>query len=293
MKSKKPFVVHLYQVLTDDKSKPIEQLLEEVQGLSLESRLRSINNREMRLDHVERVANGLWMLDFTVLRFDNGPGRASKSSPLRDFDLHEGEGFGEGTAAIYDPVSGHIALQYNHYGARAAAICAYLSTLDDKPNGYEFRISLNDTALARLKKKTVFTRLELKVAPAQLSNAFRKANVALCSALAAQQDTFGGDLISIEVGLDRHSKTSTLPIGKTLKSLIHLAQGERDAVRHLQVSGKDSDVSPIDVVDLLEEARATTFKDMPLSGGLRYPLDDRLNRIERALRGWKAEKAIP
>lgn len=152
MNSKKPFVVHLYQILTADKSKPIEQLLEEVQDWPLESRLRSINNRDMRLDHVERAANGLWMLDFTVLRFDNGPGRASKHSPLRDFDLQEGEGFGEGTAAIYDSASGYIALQYNHYGARSAAICAYLSTLDDKPSGYEFRISLNDTALARLRK---------------------------------------------------------------------------------------------------------------------------------------------
>lgn len=293
MKSKKPFVVHLYQVLTDDKSKPIDQLLEAVRTQPIESRLRNINNRDMRLDHVEQAANGLWKLDFTVLRFDNGPGRASRDAPLRDFDLHEGEGFGEGTAAIYDPSSGHIALQYNHYGARASAICAYLSTLDEKPNGYEFRISLNDTALARLKKKTVFTRLELKVAPAQLSGAFKKANVSLCSALAAQQDTFGGDFISIEVGLDRQSKKSTLPIANTLKSLIQLAQGERDAVKRLQVSGKDSEVSPIDVVDLLEEARTTTFKDLPLSLGLRYPLEDRLLRIERALRGWKAEKAIP
>lgn len=66
-----------------------------------------------------------------------------------------------------------------------------------------------------------------------------------------------------------------------------------DAVSTLQVSGKESQTASIDLVDLLEESRTTQFKDLPLSSGLRYPLSDRFNRLQRAFNGWKADKAIP
>lgn len=292
MKSKKTFTVHLYQVITADKSKPLADLLEEVEGLSLEQRIRKINDREMRLEHVSKNDKGLWHLDFGLLRFDNGPGRASKKTPVTDFDLKIGEGFGEETAAIYDPVSGYLALQYNHFGARVSAIAAYLSTLDEKPNSYEFRLSLDDSAVARLKKKTIFTKIEMKVAPGKLSKAFKENNVSLYSALAAQQKEFGGDIVTVVVGLEKNSNKS-LSIANKITSLLGLASDEPDAVSTLQVSGKDSQTASIDLVDLLEESRTTQFKDLPLSSGLRYPLSDRFNRLQRAFNGWKADKAIP
>lgn len=260
-------------------------------GLTLEQRVRTVYGREMRLEHIEKTTKGLWHLDFGLLRFDNGPGRASKSTPVTDFDLRDGEGFGEETAALYDPTTGFLALQYNHFGARASTIASYLSALDSTPNNYEFKISLDDSAVARLKKKKIFTKIEIKVAPGKLSKHFRENNVSLYSALSAQQKEFGGDVVSITVGLDRGSQGS-LSLSNKISAFLGMSGDEADAVKTLQISGRDDEQAPVDVIDLLEEVRVTHFNDMTLSSGLRYPLAERLNRIERAFNGWKSGGAI-
>lgn len=293
MHSSKPFRIHLYKLDVGNTSLPLSDLLEQVFNSKLEDRERKFGMQPYRLEDATPPTDTqpCWLLDFSKRRDEGGPGKSSKKTPVESFEMGDEFGFAEETAALYDPASGFVVLQYNHNGPRATAIAEYLSCYDQaQPNHYDFLLQLEPNAQARLQGKTKFTHLKIKIAPAKLSNAFRENNVSLVEALSSQNREFGGDTVSIEVALNRGSNGS-LKILNKLKALISMANDETDAVSAMVISGRDS-TSPIDAVDLIKERLETTIKEMPLDEGRRYPQADRFNALQRAYNGWKTNKII-
>lgn len=294
MKSKKPFKLHLYKLSVGDGSRPLEETLETISQTDLADRVRKLVTQPYRLEEVRPPTDGapFWLADFTKVRYDGGPGKASYGTPVESFEMAGGYGFAEETAMLYDPTTGYVVMQYNHHGPRAQAISEYLSIFDlAQPNHYEFHLQLNAAAQARLKNKTIFTRLKIRVAPAKLSDAFRNANVALVTALESQATFVGGDFVIVEIGLERENNGS-LKLKKWLPSFIKMANHEHEAVNSLTISGRDGKDQPIDPVDLIHERLETVIRDMPLDAGLRYPAEDRYKALKRAYTGWKKDGNI-
>lgn len=294
MISKKPFRTHLYKLETGEKSQCLEDVIRLAIVTSLDSRTRKLGSQDYRLEDavIPTEQEPYWILDFTKFRYDGGPGKASESTPVESFMMQGGYGFAEETAVLYDPKNGWLLIQYNHHGPRAQAISDYLSVFDiEKLSEFNFRLQLNLGAQARLKDKKIFTKLHIRVAPDRLSSAYRNANVSLVAALEAQTKTFGGDVVTIEVGLERESKNS-LNILKWIPSFLSMASEERDAVSSLTISGKDDLEYAIDPVDLIKERLEIVIKDLRLDDGLRYPQEDRYNALKRAYNGWIAEGVI-
>jgi len=284
----KPLKVHLFKVNPLEDSQPLEDVLHVIEATPIPNRLRLISSQEMRLEVLKRPQDKrpYWLLDFGRIRRDNGPGRASKEKLTECFELEDGDGFGELTAALYDALNGWILIQFNAHGPRAGSIECYLSEFNRAArNVYEFGVRLKDDAQARLKRKKLFTHLQMKVAPAQLSAAFRNENVALISALKAAQDTFGGDYVNLTVSLDRGDKDG-LKLGRWLGALTRLASTGGAAVKALKITGKDPDLKN-DVINLLSEKLERQFTDLKLDTGLQYPRDERWRALERAYSGWK------
>ena len=203
-----------------------------------------------------------------------------------------GYGFAEETAVVHDHKGGWLAIQYNHYGPRSQAISEYLSTYSlDKPNQFEFILQLNRAAHARLANKSIFTKLNIKEAPARLSKEYKKANIALVTSLESTSKIVGGDYVSVEIGLERESTTS-LNLSKYIPSFLIMANEERDAVSSLTISGKEDEIHPIDPVDLIKERLEVVINNMPLDNGLRIPKEDRFNALKRAYNTWVAEGII-
>lgn len=294
MKSKKPFKLHLYKLSVGDGSRSLEETLEALSQTNLADRVRKLVTQPYRLEEVKppTADEPFWLADFTKVRYDGGPGKASDGTPVESFEMAGGYGFAEETAMLYDPKTGYIVMQYNHHGPRAQSISEYLSIFDlEQPNSYEFLLQLNAAAQARLKNKTIFTRLKIRVAPAKLSDAFRKANVSLVTALESQATFVGGDFVVVEIGLERENKGS-LKLKKWLPSFIKMANQEHEAVNSLTISGRDGIDQPIDPVDLIHERLETVIRDMPLDAGLRYPTEDRYKALKRAYTGWKKDGNI-
>lgn len=295
MKSKKKMHVHLYEVIRSDESPPLEDRLSEIADTELDHRERDLGTK-IRVENEilsPSADRPYWLMDFAKLRFDGGPGRASIKKPTRSFDLEAGEGFSEETAILYHPASRYILVQYNHFGPRPTTIADYLSVFDHKAvYSYEFRIKLRNDAMARLEKKKLFTRLEIKVAPANLSDTFRAKNVALSQALQYQLDNFGGDVITIEVGLDRHTKSS-LKLKEWMKSIRRLASEDRDAIKHLEVSGRNDEYERIEPIDLLAEKEDLSYSGIEMDGGLRCLRSERYARLEAAFATWSGRHVIP
>jgi hypothetical protein len=281
--------VHLFRVVPLDNSQPLEQLLARIHGDHLSARLRHTGLRDIRLECAEPPSHSkpYWLLDFGLIRFDGGPGRASAEVPIQSFALEENEGFAEESAALYDPKHHAMLIQYNHQGPRSGSIEAYLSAYDqDVPSSYDMQIQLRADAQARLAKKKVFTRLFLKVAPARLTADFRRKEVSITSALSATQASFGGDYVSIEVALER-SSDSCLPLANLVDGFWRLVGHEHDAVKQLEITGKDDPDRKAEVINLLRAKVEMSFSRMPLDDGLRVPRTDRWEALERAYSGWK------
>ena len=285
--------VHLYEVCRSDGARPLEDVLEQLHATPLEERLRSIGYQEIRLEDIRPPGkvDGTWRLDFCKLR-NQGPGRASPKVATQSFELQQGERFAEETAALFDPASGFLAVQYNHFGPRSASLGEYLSIYLAQGERFELRLQLDPTAQARLKKKVQFTRAAFRVAPAKLSAAWRNNNVAMHKAIQVQQDTYGGDWISVEVNLEQRSRDS-LKLADKLKGMLGLAEEPRDAVARVEVAGRDDRDLNIDVVDLIEEKLEKTYTGLPLDIGLRISAEDRWKKLEEAMKSWKAGGIVP
>lgn len=295
MLSKKPFRVHLFKLVQDEDLTPLDALLRSAQLHPLDSRVRKLGTQEYRLEVIEPPTDKIpfWQLDFCKLRYDGGPGKASRDTPIESIDLEDGEGFAEETAVLYDPGRGYLAIQYNHHGPRSGAIAEYLSIFDpDQVNQYEFHLQLNPNAQARLDGKKVFTKLEIKVAPAKLTKAFKKANIALSTALERDQQQFGGDYVTLTVGLENRSPAS-LKLQKWISAFRQMAGSEHEAVSTLIISGRDDANGTIDAVDLIAEKLETTLSDVGMDAGLRYVRGDRWRALARAYNGWQAKNIIP
>lgn len=283
----------MYKLNSDKKSVPLVDLLEQISSSKLANRERKLGLQPYRMEEAIKPtkSNPFWLIDFSKRRYEGGPGKASKNTPVESFDM-TGFQFAEETAVLYDPDTHYVVVQYNHHGPRAASIADYFSSYDSSsPNHYELLLQISPDAQARLQSKTIFTRIHLKVAPSKLSPEYKKNNVSLMSALSSQTDEFGGDTVTFEVSLNRGSNTS-LKIKNKLKALLKMANQESDAVSAMVITGKDGVDSPIDAVDLIRERLETSIKDMPLDSGLRYPKDERYKALQRAYNGWKKDKII-
>lgn len=295
MNSKTPFKIHLYKLDSAEGSDSLEDMLQMIDGHPLENRVRKSGYQPYRLEEVivPTDAEPYWLVDFTKMRHDGGPGKASKATPVESFDMAGGFGFAEETAMLYDAKAGFIVMQYNHHGPRAQSISEYLSIYDpNQANSYEFMLQLNPSAQARLNNKKFFTRLKIRIAPSKLSQAYREANVGLVTALESQTKLAGGDVVFVDVGLDRENKGS-LKLKNLLPAFLKMANHEPEAVSSLKISGRDEPDFPIDIVDLIGERLQSVIKSMPLDDGLRYPKAERYKALKRAYNGWKKENIIP
>jgi hypothetical protein len=284
--------VHLYKVARTEGAPPLEDTLTEIGKLSHENRLQSIGFQTLRLDDElpPDLNSPFWKLDFCKFR-SKGPGRASRSTPTTSFQLGHDERFSEETAVVYSPAAGYLALQYNHYGPRAAAIAQYLSQFLPDGMEYTFELQLDPAAQARLEKKTLFTKVQYRVAPAELSAAWKANNVSMAKAINVQQQTYGGDWLTMEVSLERDSPQS-LSVKDKIKGFFGLASEGPKAVKNLKVAGRDDSGSCIDIVDLLKEKLEKSYKNMPLDTGLRVAASDRWIRIASALSDWAKQGVI-
>lgn len=292
MSLKTPMNVHLFKVVKSQGARPLTEVLAELQLMSLEERLRSVGINDMRLELAERPAadQKYWKLDFCKLR-TQGPGRAGRQEVTKSFALGEGERFSEETALVYDAETEFVSLQYNHYGPRAQAIADYLSIFVPQGESYSLLLQLDPTAQARLKSKKQFTRLVYKVAPAKLSDAWKRNNVSMYKAIEAQQTTYGGDWVCVEVALEQRSPTSLKLLDK-IKGVIGLANEGDDAVRQLEIAGRDAAGENIDVVDLLTEKLVLSYKGLPQDEGFRVSAIDRWKCLEEAMRTWRSKGIV-
>lgn len=282
--------VHLYSVTKNAKSPALEMTLKKIASDSLSERLRTIDNHDVRLEEVSKGSDGLWRLDFGKLRFDNGPGRATKIDPITGFRLGVGEGFAEETAALFDPGTKHMLIQYNHHGVRVRTIEEYLCNYDaNQPNVYEFEPRLDPQVEAKLHNAIIFRRLTLGIKLGEITPAHKKQNVSLSRALDFANGV-GALHLKLELGLGNDQismldKVKTNAIVKWAQKAIGI---EEAAIDSLKVSAKPGIDQKLEIIDLLAPRISVEFINLPLGADLRVARNIRWDKLTGAHAGWKS-----
>lgn len=115
MRSSHP--MHVYPTVSRSENLPLlETLIETVGAHPLEKRMRQVTTQPIRMEDPlppDEKFKQVWRLSFLKFRAE-GFGRVSPNRAAESIPLADGESFSEDTAALYDPDSKTLVVQYNH-----------------------------------------------------------------------------------------------------------------------------------------------------------------------------------
>lgn len=282
--------VHLYKVREHENSMPLDQLLRQIRRNPLEDRLRLVGAQSVRIEDLVQK-DGLWFIDFLRLRYDHGPGRAHAERGVEGFEFEDGEGFGEETAALFDPANGFMAIQYNHFGVRSGTIQTYLSEYhQNHVNAYELMVKFDPEAERRLARQNLFTRLDFSIDVGRMSAADRAAGRSVSQALSFGR-TFGAEKISISLSMGPGKKKGKAlndrVIGDAIAWIKERVHEKDDYLVSAEVAAKENPDSATEIIDLVAHRLTTVIGDLKLGRDLRYPVVARWDGLARAYNGWR------
>ncbi|MDO6594681.1 DUF6731 family protein [Neptuniibacter sp. 1_MG-2023] len=279
--------VHAFKVERTDESSPLEDVFSLIEReRNLRERIRIINQAELRAETVE-LRDDVWLIDFVRIRTDHGPGRVSRDAEVEGFDFDDEEGFGEETAALYDPASGYILVQYNHFGVRAGVIADYLSAFDGTSNNlYTFKPKYDEDVERRLLNQGITRKVAFTLDVSKMSAQDRQRGQALSEAISYGREA-GADKIKVEISVSGERQRGLADKAKEgIASLQNILGQNPDAVTKLEVAGREERDSVTEVLDLIGHRLSSEFNDLRVGADLRYPREERWRALLRAKNGW-------
>lgn len=282
--------IHAYKVVRDKDSVPLAQVLESISNQRrLDTRIRRVYGADVRAEAVRQKA-GIWLLDLVRIRTNHGPGKVGRDSPVTGFDFAPGEGFGEETAALFDPSTDYMLVQYNHVGVRAGAIAEYLSVYDPySSNAYQLRPKFASDVETRLRRQTITKDITFQIDLPKMTSTDREYGHDLASAIEFGREK-GAERVTVSISVHGRSRDKGLRAGakQTISSLRRLMGSDPDAVRRLEISGKEDADAITETLNLVAHRLTEEFGDLRLGADLRYPRAERWRALERAKNGWKS-----
>lgn len=299
--------VKLYDVWEDAGN--LLSACERIIDMTPEKRDIVVGGHDMKMEQFVPKYNdeNLFLMDFTKRR-KAGPGLASRKSTTRAFEVGEDEGFGEFTAALYDPTAQKILVQYSQYGPRYGNIARYISDLSDG-GVFRFTAAIKANVLAELDTKGYANSLTFSVPFLQNepSSAYGKAGALLDEIGQAIINTGIEGVGEMTVTMKRkgtHKKIENYE--ELFKSLLHgkstLMDSDADADDEPLATSAKAKMSsdpdePAELIDFMDAQE--TIKHY---GGLEYDAETRLypllgktgrgQRLLAAYRTWKTKKVI-
>lgn len=280
--------VHAFGVIPIDNRQPLDILLAEISALPLELRIRRVGGADYRIEHIELRADGCWYVDFGRFRTTHGPGAASKATPIRGIDFQIDEVFCEETALLYDPISKHVIIQYNHFGARVGAMQDFFNSfMGADVYIYDFRPKYDDDVERRFQTRHAIRRLTFAIDPRLFNENDRQAGTALAQAIDIGNQSNGSKLeLTLSVGRERNLSLSKM-IDRTAIALKLKAEENPDSVSRLEVGILQNLDAKMEVVDLIAQRLFRSFDNIRVGADLRFPREDRYQALKSAYNGWQ------
>jgi hypothetical protein len=278
--------IFAYKVVPEhDDTQPLAERLRLEASKDLVERLYSRQGRQVRLEN-HREAHGLVELNFVAFRLGNAPVRVAESRPASEIPIADDEFFGEETACLFDPSSGYLVTQYNHYGPRVSSIRDALAySADGISHGYDLAPKLSVASEERIRRLGVVSRVEVAFAVPRLGERARDLSVAESIDLA---QAHGAERMEIVLGNRRGLMMG--PLTDWMLNVQRLVGRDDSALQRFTVRGSDEEDGPRETIDLLADRLC---KDWPLPPtGRRVPLETRMQALRVVHQEWLKEKLL-
>ena len=258
--------------------------LHDIAESPLGSRNRHERTEFLRIESVRQV-HRIWFADFVKVRTHHGPSRAGENVPASGFQLAPDEGFGEETAFLWDSRNDWCAVQYNHYGVRAAAMADYLAHYEhDRPVLIELVPKIDEGIHAKIQSAGFVTKIDIAVAPKRLTDADFEAGASLGQAVERLSEA---DADQIEVVISTRRRRRGLEFNaRAIERWINRLKQRDAAVRAARVTVKESRDAKREILDLLNQ-HVTTDEDIEPGPDKRYPQGERWRALQRAHTAWR------
>ena len=277
----------------------IEKTIADIGNREMWERVENISGSKIKLEEVkeEKIAgSNVFLMDFCKHR-EAGPGRAKDNEEIRGFDLEEDEAFGEMTAALYDPKTNFIVIQYNHHGPRAGSIAEYFSRFSADDSQVEFHPRLKDNILAEIDKKQYNTKLSFSYSSALLTRAHRE-ELGMSSILINLEKVAGGEVGEVEITFKkarggRHNKME----GQTsfIKKLLRISKDKNngECLKSAKVVGGMTPEDKPELLDILNakitEERTGLVRDKKTK---MYTFKSRCKLLAGSFESWRESGII-
>jgi hypothetical protein len=275
--------IFAYKVVPEhEDTKPFVERLQQEASKDLLERLSS---RQVRLEN-HREHNGLVELNFVAFRLGNAPVRVAKTRAAAEIPIAKDEFFGEETACLFDPASGYLVAQYNHFGPRISSIQDALSyRADGVKHAYLLAPKLDKATEERIRKLGMVSRVDVAFAVPLLGDQAKKLSVAESIELAHAN---GAERMEIVLG--NRKGLSMGPLIDWMLNVHRLIGGGGSALERFTVRGSDDEDGPRETIDLLADRLC---KDWPLPPtGRRVSLDTRMQALRAVHQEWLEQRLL-
>lgn len=282
--------VHPFRVESFNKKATLSTVLSKLKKATLEERVCLIGGSQYRIEHIGKKGK-LWKIDIGKLRAGSGPGAAARNTPTRGFTFKDGEQFCEETAFVYDEVTKHIVLQYNHYGTKSGALQDYINFFGDDLGFTAELIPVYDSsANERFNSRKATKKLDFKIDVSEFTAEDRVKGTALEQVL-NMADKNEAMEVSIVLSATRSKKSAlNKAIDKTAELLKLKAEDQPDSVKRLKVGVlQDERAEKMDLIDLLSERRFHRFEKLKLGDDRRISRKDRYGSLKVIFDQWKKD----
>lgn len=285
------FTVYAYKVeRNSDRTAPLAGLLDQCYARQLSQRAIRVGADTFRLEELNRADNLLY-LDFVRLRQEHGPGRAHPSRQITGFQFQPGETFGEETAALFDPATCNLLLQFNFAGARAGHLQEYFSNINNNADDiYDLLPRFDEHVEARLRHKRIIKNLRFKMPVSHIRGADRAAGVPLIDVLNVSQQYGAEQLeITLSAGRRRSSSLDMNGFNRALAWLHRRIDHDQNAVTALTVGAKGNIDEETEILNLLGHRLKQVYDDLPIGEDKRCERSVRWEALHRAYDAWQRQ----
>jgi len=228
----------------------------------------------------------LRFVDFAAISHD-GPGKASFSGPIEDFDLEDTEGFGHETAFCYSKEKQAVILQYNHVGPRVGRIQSYLAefalVIGGEATVFSFDPVLKSEAVMRLNEVSVVKRIDVSVFVPGILASPETERMSL-NQLLSNPVVGSSDRLNFSISAGR-AKSASLSVD-SVKRMVAELLGFKGDVMQLSIVAREGEDAPSEPIDLLN---ARLEADIPVPrAGRRIARADRFKALHQAFDAWSS-----
>lgn len=279
--------IFAYKFHNDTPAISLSDRIQQILTVPIKERNRKQDTQYVRLEHAEQV-NGYWLCDFIKIRMDHGPAKGGLKKEVEGFPLDAEEGFSEETAILFDPTLNAVVAQYNHYGPRISAITDYLSIFDhEQPARFMFLPVYADDINRILRRKNIFSKVELSIAPQFMTQRDYDAGVGLKEAMSVSKAT-GAEKVTLVLSV--HGRKRGL---HQVKDLLHwvyqkATSQDADAISACRITARDGDDAASERLDLVAQ-RLSAEVSVKSGADRRYPRAERLNALRRTRDVWRTK----